>query len=97
VFLFSLSLYKLKERDMKVNVTVKAAEGIIQQYELNINPVDVLATFEEARQVWDEYHVEFKSEDPIAPFELYCTQTYKEESMRRQWLLDLHEEVAGEE
>jgi hypothetical protein len=82
---------------MKVNVTVKAAEGIIQQYELNINPVDVLATFEEARQVWDEFHVEFKSEDPIAPFELYCVKTYKQEMMDRQWLLDLHEEVAGEE
>jgi hypothetical protein len=82
---------------MKVNVTVKAAEGIIQQYELNINPVDVLATFEEARQVWDEYHVEFNSEDPIAPFALYCVKTYKQEMMDRQWLLDLHEEVAGEE
>jgi hypothetical protein len=99
VFLFFLSLLKLKERDMKVNVTVKGelTGGIVQQYELDIAPADVLATFEESRKVWDEFHVEFKSEDPIAPFELYCVKTYKQEMMDRQWLLDLHEEVAGEE
>jgi hypothetical protein len=99
VFLFFLSLLKLKERDMKVNVTVKGelTGGIVQQYELDIAPADVLATYEEARQVWDEFHVEFKSEDSIAPFELYCVKTYKQEMMDRQWLMDLHEELAGEE
>ena len=99
---------------MKVNVTVKGelTRGIVQQYELDIAPADVLATFEESRHIWDEFHVEFKSEDPIAPFELMCTYTYRQEMFNkelaqlakedreydeRQWLQDLHEELAGEE
>jgi hypothetical protein len=98
---------------MKVNVTVKEnSEAIITQYKLNIEPANVLAEFEEARQVWDEYHVQFKSDDPIAPFELMCTYTYRQEMFNkelaqlakedreydeRQWLQDLHEELAGEE
>jgi hypothetical protein len=84
---------------MKVNVTVKGelTQRIIQQYQLDIAPADVLATFEESRFVWDEFHVEFESEDPIAPFKLYCHKTYKQEMMYQQWLEDLHEEVAGEE
>ncbi len=84
---------------MQVNVTVKGelTQGIIQQYQLDIAPADVLATFEESRKVWDEFHVEFESADPITPFKLYCHKTYKQEMMDRQWLLDLHEEVAGEE
>ena len=84
---------------MKVNVTVKGelTQGIIQQYQLDIAPADVLATFEESRKVWDEFHVEFESADPITPFKLYCHKTYKQEMMERQYMLDLHEEVAGEE
>jgi len=84
---------------MQVNVTVKGelTQGIIQQYQLDIAPADVLSTFEESRKVWDEFHVEFESADPITPFKLYCHKTYKQEMMDRQWLLDLHEEVAGEE
>jgi hypothetical protein len=84
---------------MKVNVTVKGelTQGIIQQYQLDIAPADVLATFEESRKVWDEFHVEFESEDPITPFKLYCHKTYKQEMMDRQYMLDLHDEVAGEE
>ena len=84
---------------MQVNVTVKGelTQGIIQQYQLDIAPADVLATFEESRKVWDEFHVEFESADPITPFKLYCHKTYKQEMMDRQWLLDLHEEVAGDE
>jgi len=84
---------------MKVNVTVKGelTQGIIQQYQLDIAPADVLATFEESRKVWDEFHVEFESEDPITPFKLRCHKTYKQEMMDRQYMLDLHEEVAGEE
>ena len=84
---------------MQVNVTVKGelTQGIIQQYQLDIVPADVLATFEESRKVWDEFHVEFESADPITPFKLYCHKTYKQEMMDRQWLLDLHEEVACEE
>jgi hypothetical protein len=84
---------------MKVNVTVKGelTQRIIQQYQLDIAPADVLATFEESRKVWDEFHVEFESEDPITPFKLYCHKTYKQEMMDRQYMLDLHDEVAGEE
>ena len=83
---------------MKVNVTVKTAESIIRKYELEVtSPADVLATFEEARQVWDEYHVEFESLDPTLPFKLHCPKTWKAEMMYQQWLLDMHEELAGEE
>jgi hypothetical protein len=76
----------------------RMTEGrFIKEYELEMEPANVLAEFEEARQVWDEYDVQFTSKGSIAPFELYSVKTYKQEMIDRQALLDLHEELAGEE
>ena len=69
---------------------------VIQTYILPAKTYDiVLPIYEEARQVWDEYDVEFNGIG--FPFKLVTMKTYKEELMHRQWLLDLHEEVSGEE
>jgi hypothetical protein len=70
---------------------------LVKQYELEMDPANVLAEFDEARQVWDEYDVQFEAIGSIAPFQLYSVKTYKQEMMDRQVLLDLHEELAGEE
>jgi hypothetical protein len=70
---------------------------LVKQYELEMDPANVLAEFDEARQVWDEYDVQFEAIGSIAPFQLYSVKTYKQEMMDRQALLDLHEELAGEE
>lgn len=91
---------------MKVKVTVseviervfgQMTEGrLVKEYELEMEPADVLAEFEEARKVWDEYDVQFESKGSVAPFQLYSVKTYKEELYSRQVLLDLHEELAEE-
>jgi len=37
------------------------------------------------------------STDHIAPFVVYKTQTYKQEMMERQWMIDLHYEVCDQD
>jgi hypothetical protein len=65
---------------IKVDFTVSELNGnIIQTYTLNLEPSNILDTLEEARQVWDEYQVRAKSDNPIAPFEVFKTKTYKQE------------------
>ena len=69
---------------------------VIQTYILPVKTYDVVdPIYEEARQVWDEYDVEFKGIG--FPLQLVTQQTYKQEMQHRQWLLDLHDEVSGEE
>ena len=65
----------------------------IKTYTLEMEPRDVFSTFEEARQVWDEYDVMFEGtgEDK---FILVKPKTYKEEMYDRQRLQDLHDETA---
>jgi len=81
---------------MNIQVTVKDADQVIQQYVLSVKALDIVQPiFEEACSVWDEYLVTFQG----IGFDLnmQSTQTYKQELMHRQWLLDLHDETAGEE
>ncbi len=83
-------------RDMNIQVTVKDADQVIQQYVLSVKALDIVQPiFEEACSVWDEYLVTFQG----IGFDLnmQSTQTYKQELMHRQWLLDLHDETSGEE
>ena len=65
----------------------------IKTYTLEMEPRDVFSTFEEARQVWDEYDVMFEGLGDDK-FILVKPKTYKEELDDRQWLQDLHDEVA---
>jgi hypothetical protein len=65
---------------IKVDFTVSELNGnIIQTYTLNLEPSNILDTLEEARQVWDEYQVRAKSDNPIAPFEVFKAKTYRQE------------------
>ena len=87
---------------MKVNVIVREVLerklglvtkfNVIKTYTLEVEPSDVLDTFEEARKVWYEYDVMFKG--TMVDFVLVKPKTYKEEMDDRQWLQDLHDEVA---
>lgn len=65
----------------------------IKTYTLEMEPRDVFSTFEEARQVWDEYDVMFEGLGDDK-FTLVKPKTYKEEMVDRQYLQDLHDEVA---
>lgn len=65
----------------------------IKTYTLEMEPRDVFSTFEEARQVWDEYDVMFEGLGDDK-FILVKPKTYKEEMYDRQRLQDLHDEVA---
>ena len=51
----------------------------IKQYLLEVEPADVLATYEEARQVWFEYHVKFEGVE--LSFELKTYKTYQDAIM----------------
>jgi len=83
---------------IKVDFTVSRLDGtVVKTYSLDLEPSNILDTLEEARQVWDEYHVRAKSDNPIAPFEVFKTKTYKQEMMERQYLLDMHDECCGED
>jgi hypothetical protein len=83
---------------IKVDFTVSDLDGkVIKTYSLNLEPSNILDTLEEARQVWDEYQVRAKSDNPIAPFEVFKPKTYKQEMMERQYLLDMHDECCGED
>jgi hypothetical protein len=65
---------------IKVDFTVSELNGtVVKTYSLNLEPSNILDTLEEARQVWDEYQVRAKSDNPIAPFEVFKTKTYKQE------------------
>jgi hypothetical protein len=65
---------------IKVDFTVSELNGtVVKTYSLNLEPSNILDTLEEARQVWDEYQVRAKSNNPIAPFEVFKTKTYKQE------------------
>ena len=65
---------------IKVDFTVSELNGtVVKTYSLNLEPSNILDTFEEARQVWGEYQVRAKSDNPIAPFEVFKTKTYKQE------------------
>ena len=80
---------------IKVDFTVSDLNGkIIKTYSLNLEPSHILMEVDNAREVWDEYHVRAKSDNPIAPFEVYKSKTYKQEMMERQYLQDLHDEIA---
>ena len=58
---------------------------VIQTYILPVKTYDiVLPIYEEARQVWDEYDVEFKGIG--FPFQLVTMYTYKEALMNSQKL-----------
>ena len=65
----------------------------IKVYTLEIEPGDVFSTFEEARQVWYEYDVMFEGLGDDK-FTLVKPKTYKEELDDRQYLQDLHDEMA---
>jgi hypothetical protein len=52
---------------------------VVKTYSLELEPSNILDTLEEARQVWDEYQVRAKSDNPIAPFEVFKTKTYRQE------------------
>lgn len=67
--------------------------NMIKTYTLEMEPRDVFSTFEEARQVWDEYDVMFEGLGDDK-FTLVKPKTYKEEMDDRQYLQDLHDEVA---
>ena len=83
---------------IKVDFTVSDLNGkIIKTYSLNLEPSQILMEVDNAREVWDEYHVRAKSDNPIAPFEVYKSKTYKQEMMERQWLQDLHDEVCDQD
>lgn len=69
---------------------------LFKEYVLEMEPVNVLAEYEEARQVWSEYDVQFEGIDDAAAFRLCSVKTYSEEMRDRQELLDLHEELAEE-
>jgi len=87
---------------MRVNVIVREVLerklglvtkfNVIKTYTLDVEPFNALDTFEEARKVWYEYDVMF--EGTIEDFTLVKPKTYKEEMDDRQWLQDLHDEVA---
>ena len=88
---------------MRVNVIVREVLerklglvtkfNVIKTYTLDVEPFNVLDTFEEARKVWYEYDVMF--EGTIEDFTLVdASGTYKEEMDDRQWLQDLHDELA---
>jgi hypothetical protein len=65
---------------IKVDFTVSDLDGkVIKTYSLNLEPSNILDTLEEARQVWDEYQVRAKSDNPIAPFEAFKAKTYRQE------------------
>ena len=68
----------------------------IKAYSLNLEPSRVLIEIDEARAVWDEYQVVASSVDPV-PFVVYKTQTFKQEMIKRQWLMDLHYEVCDQD
>ena len=92
-----------KMRHMIVNVIVREVLerklGLVTEcneiktYTLEMEPGDVFSTFEEARQVWDEYDVMFEGTGDNK-FTLVKPKTYKEEMYDRQRLQDLHDEVA---
>lgn len=83
---------------IKVDFTVSDLNGkIIKTYSLNLEPSQILIEVDNAREVWDEYHVRAKSDNPIAPFEVYKSKTYKEEMYDRQRLLDLHDELCDQD
>jgi hypothetical protein len=88
-----------KLRNMiKVDFTVSDLSGkVIKTYALNLEPSQILIEVDNAREVWDEYHVRAKSDNPIAPFEVFKTKTYKQEMMERQYMLDLHDEVCDQD
>ena len=87
---------------MRVNVIVREVLerelglvtkfNVIMAYTLDVEPSDVFSTFEEARKVWYEYDVMFEGTGD--DFTLVKPKTYKEEMDDRQWLQDLHDEVA---
>ena len=66
-------------------------------YSLNLGPSQILMEVDLAREVWDEYQVVASSTDPIAPFVVYKTKTYKQEMMERQYMMDLHYEVCDQD
>ena len=68
----------------------------IKTYSLNLEPSRVLIEVDEARAVWDEYHVVASSVDPV-PFVVYKIKTFKQEMMERQWMEDLHYEVCDQD
>jgi hypothetical protein len=67
--------------------------NVFKSYILEMEPADVFSTFEEARQVWDEYDVMFEGNGDNK-FTLVKSKTYSEEMNDRQWLQDLHDETA---
>jgi hypothetical protein len=89
----------IKIRHMiKVDFTVSDLDGkVIKTYSLDLEPSMVLIEIDNAREVWDEYHVRAKSDNPIAPFEVFKIKTYKQEMMERQHMLDMHDECCGED
>jgi hypothetical protein len=68
----------------------------IKAYSLDLEPSRVLIEIDEARAVWDEYQVVASSVDPV-PFVVYKTQTFKQEMMERQYMMDLHYEVCDQD
>lgn len=77
--------------ERKLGLVTKFNE--IKTYTLEMEPRDVFSMFEEARQVWYEYDVMFEGLGDDK-FTLVKPKTYKEELDDRQWLQDLHDEVA---
>jgi hypothetical protein len=83
---------------IKVDFTVSRLDGtVVKTYSLDLEPSQILIEVDNAREVWDEYHVRAKSDNPIAPFEVFKTKTYKQEMMERQYMLDLHDEVCDQD
>ena len=78
-----------------VVIRVKDSEGNeIKQYEVTLKYGETRCElFDEARSVWDEYLIEMHCPGSI----LASNMTWKQELMERQYMLDLHDEVAGEE
>ena len=83
---------------IKVDFTVSDLDGkVIKTYSLDLEPSQILIEVDNAREVWDEYHVRAKSDNPIAPFEVFKAKTHKQEMMERQHMLDMHDECCGED
>jgi len=79
----------------KVTISVRdEQQSIIKSYDVFLNYDESISeVYQEARQVWDEHYVELNADGVT----LSNSYTYKQEMIERQWLLDLHEELAGEE
>ena len=83
-----------------IRIQVKDSKGNpIKQYDITLKPAEtIMDLFKEARSVWDEYLIEMHIPGHMyGSFVMASKVTWKQELMEWQYMLDLHDEVAGEE